>query len=325
MFENIISIIEEHQSIIIFGHLNPDGDCFGSAVALKRSINLKYPDKKVYLAGSGLPEFFDLLLPVDDIADEIFPESLAILVDANDLPRMEESRIYNCKAFVKIDHHVDTGSFTQGPQYVDEDANSTCDILVRMFQEHDFPIDRIVANALYLGILTDSGRFQFVISFPETFDRVAFLCHHGADPKAINNLLTLTNERTLKFKGYVYSNYKKSKGGTIYIVFTKEALEKLQLDANYASSLVNLIGSIKGYPVWASFAEYEDGTVRVELRSNGPEVQPIALKIGGGGHKYAAGATLSTIKLHEIEKVVDELDLAIAEYRKELKLCGKKN
>ena len=316
MFENLISLIEKHDSIVIFGHKNPDGDCYGSAVALKRSISLQFPNKKVYLTGSGLPEFFDLLMPMDEVSDDVFPESLAILVDANDLPRMEDERVHNCKAYLKIDHHVDIGSFSEGPQYVDEDANSTCDIVTKLIKEAGWPIDEVVANALYLGILTDSGRFQFVIDYPETFDRVSMLCAKGANPKKINSILAMVKESSLVGKGFVYTHYKKSKNGVVYIVFTKEDLERINMDTNSASNLVNLIGNIEDCPVWISFAEYPDGGVRIEIRSNGPEVQPFAHSIGGGGHMYAAGAFMSKISLKEVDKVIEELDQLVFEYKK---------
>ena len=316
MFEPLIDLIEKHDSIIIFGHFNPDGDCYGSAVALKRSLSLQFPEKKVYMTGSGLPDFFDFLLPVDNVPDEIFPESLAILVDANDLSRMEDTRIYNCKAFMKFDHHVDTGSFTEGPQYVEEDANSACDIITSFLLEAKYPIDEIVANALYLGILTDSGRFQFVIDYPSTFDRVSMLCRHGADPKLINSILITSREESLIAKGYIYTHYKKTKNGVIYVVFTKEDLEAIHMDTNSASNLVNYLGNVKGFPIWASFAEYPNGGVRVELRSSGPAVQPFAKKIGGGGHMYAAGAFFSTLVLEQVDEVVEELDQLAYEYKK---------
>lgn len=318
MFEQVYSLIEKHDSIIIFGHLNPDGDCYGAAVALKSGLSLKFPNKKIYITGSGLPKFFDLLMPMDKVPDEVFPESLAVLVDANDLPRMEDNRVFNCKAWVKIDHHVDTGTFTEGPSVVVEDANSTCDILCQMFEECDIPMNEITANALYLGILTDSGHFQYVIDYPQTFERVSYICKKGANPKKINNILTLVSEKSLEAKSYIYSNYKKSKGGKVlYLVFDKKILKKLGLGANHASTLINLIGNIRGYPVWASFAEYDDGRVRLELRSNGPAVQPSAARVGGGGHMMASGATLPRLSDEIINDIIDDLDRVVEKYEKE--------
>lgn len=316
MFQEIIKLIEKHDSIVIFGHINPDGDCYGSQVALKRGLSLKYPNKKIYITGSGVKSFFDFLMPMDIVPDEVFKHSLAILVDGNDCSRMEDQRVNDCVAFCKIDHHVDTGTFVQGPSVVDETANSTCDVLTGIFIEGDYPVDNIVANALYLGIVTDSGRFQFVTNYAMTFDRAAFLCQNGANPKAINDILNSVNESSLVSKGFVFTHYKKSKEGTLYIIFTKEDLRKIGISANQASGLVNSLSNVKGYPVWASFAEYEDGNVRVELRSNGPAVQPIAVKIGGGGHMYAAGAALAKLNITEVNQVIDMLDKAIIEWRK---------
>lgn len=316
MFEKIIECIEKYDSIVIFGHKNPDGDCYGSAQGLKRTLSLKYPKKKIYVTGNGIAKYFKIIDRMDNVSDKVIKESLAILVDMNDLERSEDQRIYNCKAFCKIDHHVDTGSFTEGPQVVIEGANSTCDIVVGMIQECQLPVDDKVANALYLGILTDSSRFQFVSDYPTTYDRVAFLCRKGANPKMINSVLAMSTENELRCKAYVLSHYQKTKNGVLYIVFSKETLKELNLHANMASGLINLIGNIEGYPVWASFAEYEDGKVRMELRSNGPAVQPIALTVGGGGHRNAAGGTLQKYDEAEIARIVGLLDEAAKEYKK---------
>lgn len=89
------------------------------------------------------------------------------------------------------------------------------------------------------------------------------------------------------------------------MVFTKEDLLKQNISKNSAASQVNLIANIKGCFSWVFFAEGEDGMVRVELRSNGHPVQPIAVKFGGGGHLQASGCVLSDIK--DYIKVVEEL------------------
>ena len=318
-FQDIFDLIEKYDSIVIFGHKNPDGDCYGSAVAMKNILSLKYPNKKFYITGSGCHKFFKHMTPMDRVTDEMIKKSMALLVDMNDLERSEDSRIYNALAWAKIDHHVDTGTFTEGPQVVYEDANSTCDIIVKMVQEYDLKMNLLAANALYLGILIDSGRFQFVQDYPTTYDRVAYLCRQGADPKLINKLLSITSERELESRSYVLSHYKKSTHGVLYIKFPKDVLHRIHLHANMASGLINLIGNVEGCPIWASFAEYDDGKVRVELRSNGPAVQPIAASVGGGGHRNAAGATLPSFDDQVISNLVAKLDMAAKEYKKGLK------
>ena len=316
MFEEIWELIKQYKSIVIFGHINPDGDCYGSQVGLREVILSNFPDKEVYITGTGLPRFFDLISKMDVVSDEVISKSLAILVDGNDLPRMEDSRVFKCKEFAKIDHHIDTGSFTEGPSIVNTSANSTCDIITGIVIDNNLKISKLGANALYLGILTDTASFQFVTNYPETFGRVKFLCEQGAEPGKIMEVLNRTDEIALAAKGYVLSHYKKTENGVLYIVFNKETLQKLGISANHASGLVNLLSNADGYPVWCTFAEYANGKVRMEIRSNGPMIQPVAASVGGGGHAHASGATLPGLSHELIDSIINKLDQTIIDWRK---------
>lgn len=315
MFTQIWDLIKKNDSIVIYGHINPDGDCYGAQVGLKEIILSNFENKKVYVTGSGVPPFFDIICKMDVVSDEVIKNSLAIIVDGNDLARMEDSRIYTAKEFAKIDHHIDTGTFKEGPYIVDVDANSTCDIITGLVIDNNLKISKLGANALYLGILTDSARFQFVSNYPQTFERVKFLCEHGAEPNKLNRVLAKSDEISLAAKGYVMSHYKKSKEGVISIVLDRKTLQSLSISANHASNLINLLGNIEGYPIWCSFAEYADGHVRAEFRSNGPEVQPVAVSVGGGGHAHASGAQLQSLDYDQIDVIIRKLDQAIINWR----------
>ena len=89
MFEAIVSKIEQYDSIVIFGHINPDGDCYGSQIALRNILRNKYPQKSIYAVGSGLKKFFDIIGKMDVVPDEIIAKSLAIVLDSNDLQRLD--------------------------------------------------------------------------------------------------------------------------------------------------------------------------------------------------------------------------------------------
>ena len=93
MYTAILEKIEKYNSIVIFGHTNPDGDCYGSQMALRRALQLHYPNKKIYAVGSGVHRFFKMLGRMDVVSEKVIEQSLAILVDGNDLPRMEDRRI----------------------------------------------------------------------------------------------------------------------------------------------------------------------------------------------------------------------------------------
>lgn len=316
MFEKLKAAIEDHNSIVIFGHPNPDGDCLGSQVALKEVIKLNYPNKKVYAVGSGLRRFREYFGKMDVIDDVVISHSLAIIVDGNDLYRMEDQRVWNAKSWIKIDHHIENNRFTQGEFVLDEEANSTCELILLMIQECGWEINPLIADALYLGIVTDSGRFQYISRFPEAFHEAAWLCEHGADPKALNDILNVTYENALKFRGYVYSNYKKSEHGVIYLAFDKKLLNEFNLTASRAGNMINLLSNIQGYPIWVFICETEEGFSHIEFRSNGPAVQPIATELGGGGHKMAAGVTLDSFDEKTIKHVIDLCDRAAMEYLK---------
>ena len=316
-YSAVLEKIEKYDSIVIFGHNNPDGDCYGSQMALRRALRLKYPEKNVYTVGSGLHRFFDLLGYMDVVPEKVIERSLAIIVDGNDIPRMEDQRINYALDFIKFDHHIDTGTFTEGPSIVNEDACSCCEILLDFFRANSFPIDQLIAQSLLLGLITDTARFQFVNNYAKTFKDVALLCDLGADPEPLNTILNLTSESSTAFKGYVYTHYKKTDDGVLYMYFSNRILKKFKLNPNAASGMVNLLGNIRGYPVWMFMCENNNKSIHIEFRSTGPAVQPIALKYGGGGHPLAAGVTIDKVNDEIVEDIIKDLDKAIIEYQKE--------
>lgn len=319
MFEELRKIIEANDSIVIFGHIFPDGDCYGSQIGLRDLLRLNYPEKKVYAVGSGLHRFFKLIGKMDEVKDEVIKNSLAILVDGNDCSRMEDQRVVTAKEFIKIDHHIENYRFTEGKFVINDNANSTAQMLVQMGQECGWKFNPTISNALFLGILTDSGRFQYIEDFPLAFHEAAYLCENGANPKAINDILNQTVESALKFRGYVFNNYKKTKTGVVYLTFNFEMLQRLHVSPSKAGTMVNLLSNVIGYPIWAFFCENEDGTCHAEFRSNGPAVQPIAAKYGGGGHMLAAGVTLQDMSKDTVNMVIKDLNKAISDYQKENK------
>ncbi len=317
MFEKILEQIKKYDIITIFGHINPDGDCYGAQIGLRDSLRLTFPDKTINAVGSGVPVFFSKLGKLDQVDDETIAKSLAILVDGNDLSRMEDQRVTKALAWVKIDHHVDNGTFTEGFFVVKEEANSTCELVTDFILEAQLKINSIIADALFLGIVTDTGRFQYITDYPRAFRQVAWICEQGADPTGLNRILNITEEKSLGFKGFAFSHYQKTDDGVIYLLINKKQLADYHLTASKAGSMVNLIGNIKGYPIWVFFVENEDGTSHVEFRSNGPAVQPIALKYGGGGHVLAAGVTLPNFEPSLISQVISDLNQAIRNFNEE--------
>ena len=95
MYKEIADAIREADSIVIVGHIRPDGDCYGSQLGLKDAILSNFPEKKVYCVGTGMPIFFDYIGKMDEVSDDVVKNSLGIIVDLNELYRCEDQRVYS--------------------------------------------------------------------------------------------------------------------------------------------------------------------------------------------------------------------------------------
>ena len=303
MFEKIISKIEEYESIVIFGHLNPDGDCYGSQIALRNLLRNRYPNKQIYATGSGLKKFFHILGKLDHVSDETITKSLAILLDANDLDRVEDIRIRSALDFCKIDHHIDTFTFKEGPEVIDDKATSTCELIYLFAKENSLEIDLISASALYLGMMTDTGRFQFANDFVKMFSIVRDLCEIGVDPILLNKTNNLVPEISLDIKAFIYSHVIKREDGIIYSIATKEERKQLGVTSAQICGHTSLLSYVADHPIWFIVSETDTGGMQAEIRSSMYDVQKIAVHFGGGGHTYAAGFTIKEFK----KEILDEL------------------
>ena len=312
MFQTIADAIKKADSIVIAGHIRPDGDCYGSQMGLKEAILTNFPDKKVYCVGTGMPIFFDFIGGMDEVSDDIIKQSLGIIVDLNELYRVEDQRVPNlAKQLIQIDHHIKMFDF-EFPSLIDEDACSTCEIVAALLESQRWKLSPKGANALYLGLLTDSSRFEYVEHFPRVFRIAAFLCELGAKPEVINRTLSATNERFVRLKGYTLTHYRK-KNGVIYLHLKAYDLKRLGIKQSYGTSIVNNLGNIKGYPIWMTLLEDENHTCIIEFRSNSYNVCEIAMKHGGGGHSRAAGVTIKNFNYRILKTLLKELSAIIKE------------
>ena len=316
MFEQITSQIEKYDSIVIYGHLNPDGDCYGSQVALRAILKKQYPHKQIYAVGSGLPNFYHLLGKMDNVSDETIVESLAIILDSNDLSRIEDNRVYRALAFVKIDHHIDNLTFKEGPEVIDTESTSTSELIYLFAKENGWIIPKTAAEALYLGMFTDSARFQYATHYERMFDILKDLIQHGVEPIKLTSILNITQEYSLKIKSFIYRNYKKVKPGILYVYATKQDRDRLHVSAAQICANTGLISHVKKYPVWFIASETDEGGLQVEMRSNLIDVQKIAVSFGGGGHEFAAGFTLKKVNENTLNELIDKLTIALNERRK---------
>ena len=227
-------------------------------------------------------------------------------VDGNDLSRAEDQRVRTALDFAKIDHHIDLHNFTEGPEVIDDKATSTCELVYKFAKENDFEIDLISASALYLGVMTDTGRFQFADDFVSMFKMVSDLCSIGVDPILLSKTNNLQPEISLDIKSFIYSHVKKT-DCLIYAVAKKEEREKLGVSSAQICANTSLLSYVANHPIWFIAAETDNGGMQVEMRSSTYNVQSVAVKFGGGGHTFAAGFTIKEFNQDILNQLIDML------------------
>ncbi len=318
MFEDILNLIKENDSIVIFGHVNPDGDCYASSVSLREIILYNFPSKKVYISSSGVKRLFPLFGKTDNNVDEkTIRNSLGIIIDCRDLYRIEDSRYKESKCLCNIDHHISNEKNLPGPYVLNCEASSTSEILTDFVRESQLKINSKIATMLLLGIVSDTGRFQYANNYEKLFDTVSYLLSCGGQLKPIFDTLNVKDEKDIIIRGYIYTHYQKSEHGVIYIVFDDKTIKSLGITLNDVAGFTNTLSLIEGYPIWASFMEYPNHHMRAEFRSNEIPVQTIADRLGGGGHQFASGCCdLPEFNQKVIDEIVSEYDNEILKYRK---------
>ena len=314
--KDILKVIKKYDTITIFGHINPDGDCFGSGLALRNMLRNTFKNKKVYALVGNLPQFNERLGNIDIVDDETVKNSLAIMLDCSESERVSDQRIITAKQIIKIDHHIENKPF-YGVKWVDEDSIATCQMIAEFGFETKMKMSKLTSELLYLGICTDSGRFRYQPTSSKTHRIVAKLLDLGAEVKTLFNIMYLSEEAFVKYQALLVSRFKRTDHNVVYVFADYEDYHQFGLTFDQISKNVNVVGNIKGCPVWCLFTRSDENFIRVELRSNEINVQKIAKKYGGGGHLHASGARLLDQKDFSLAmKVVEDLDAAVAESEK---------
>lgn len=314
--KNAIEAIKKYKNIIIFHHTRPDGDCLGCQAGLAELIRVNYPKKKVYTIGNNYNSFDFMNYHYDEISDIDFEDSLGVICDASSSDRIEHGELFIQNKFtatLRIDHHPNGSDIKYDYLWVDPHYAASAEQIAHIAKEAKWKITPKAAAHIFLGIVTDSGNFTFSDTSARTHKLVAYLYEKGK--LNANKIFKELNKRTsndIKFVGEILSNYKQD-GKVLYYIVTKEIMKKHNMDSFKAAIFVNQLGNIDDNSCWALFIELEDGKIRGRLRSNGPLVNEVARKYGGGGHDNAAGITLENKK--QIKDVLKDLNKIAKEWK----------
>ena len=292
MFEKALEEIKRHDTIIIQRHKNPDGDAMGSQVGLYHLLKDNFPEKTIYMVGDESPRYaFIAGRPMDTIDDVTFKDALTVILDTPTVDLLSDDRYILADSSVRFDHHIFVKQFCD-VEVIDWSYESCAGLVAEFAIECNLKVSDEAATALFTGMVTDSGRFRYDATSSGTFRRASFLMKNDIDTNKIYRILYETNLEALRLKALFTMRIQTTEHHVAYFYCTKRDLEELGLSAYEATrGYVNTMSDIKDVKIWAAFAEGKDG-IAVEIRSSDYNINPIAVKFGGGGHAKASGATV---------------------------------
>ena len=318
-FEEITRAICQHQRIAVLSHVRPDGDALGSQIALGLSLQKLGKQVRVWNEEGMLEKYSfvpraELVTKPPADAEDV---DLAIALDTAIQNRLGTAltAIRSAKLWINIDHHL------SNPRYgdlvhIDDRAPATGQILFDLMTSQKLPLDRDIAENLYVAISTDTGSFQYPKTTARTFEIAAALVRIGLDVGVISRQLyenfprrrvELLREllRTMRFDG---------NGRIASFKLSLQTANELGVIPEDNEGLIDHLRAIHGVIVAAFFEELPDGKIRVSMRSKDERVDVCAIcqRFGGGGHTLAAGArirgTLSEVEERVLKAVCDVID-----------------
>ena len=299
---DIVNCIKESRNVVIMTHTNMDGDAIGSALALchalrhieKRCVILIEDDIPGYLKfmhdhfGNEGDPFFVRSMPFD-------PE-LALVVDCGDSGRIEKriAVFESCRTKICVDHHMQVGNFADH-SVIEPEASATGLLVYELIKELGVPVDKEIAEDLYVAILTDTGCFKYSNTTAECHLVAAELLKCGIEHDKLATLIYDTLDiAQIKLEAAIVDWMEIFAGGKAVMSYvTQDQLKELGASYDMTGSCIDVLRKIAGIEVCAFLKEHEDGSFKLSLRSKGAsDVNRVAVRLGGGGHVKASGATL---------------------------------
>jgi len=296
--QQIAEVIRKSDDFLVAAHVGPDGDAIGSSVALGHILAAL--GKRFSLFNpSGLPNQFDWLhLPGPMHATLSGAEANWISVlDCGTASRVgpELYKILASRPVINIDHHLGNPNFGQ-INWVDDSYAAVAAMIADLADELSVPLTGPLAEAIHLGIATDTGFFTFGNTDPRIMELGARLIRLGLQPGEVN--AKIRNQWTVhRFRlwGKSFASTELHFGGKLALaIVTREMMERTGTTSVDTEEIVNFLRRLRGTRAAALLREEPDGTFKFSLRSTGADnVQSVAAFFGGGGHKNASGGTIA--------------------------------
>jgi bifunctional oligoribonuclease and PAP phosphatase NrnA len=299
--EEVLYELREGEKFLLTTHENPDGDALGSLVAMNLVLRTLGKDTVMFLSAEEFPlpyEYRDLPLgSVSHSLPDDAKERTIVFLDCGNLDRMPVSFLGRDDAhIVNIDHHHDNTLFGTANLVVDG-ASCTAEIIWELLPDLGVELTPELAEALYIGLVTDTGKFQYENTTPTSHRMAAMLLECGVDVHGIfRRLYENVPLAKLELLGRVLNRIERHDGGRLTLSYIlRSDYEETGADENYSEGVVDHIRALEGTVVAAlvreQLKEGREGVMKVSLRASLDEVDVsvIARKEGGGGHRQAAG------------------------------------
>ncbi|HET7807249.1 MAG TPA: bifunctional oligoribonuclease/PAP phosphatase NrnA [Gaiellaceae bacterium] len=308
----VADALRSHDRFLLVTHENPDGDALGSLLATKLALDSLGKDSEMYLYGDApLPREYGFMalegirreLP-DDAAERV----LVALDCANEsrmgpVPQLLEE----APLALDIDHHHDNSRFGD-VNLVVGDASSTGEVLRDVFAELDVVLTPEIAEALYIAVVTDTGRFQYTNTTPKALRLAAELVEAGADVhRVFQGVYESVEFAKLKLLARALDRAQVYEGGRLVVSYLlRSDFTELNAAEAYSEGIIDYLRAVEGAEMAALIREpprREGPKRRVSLRASNDEldVSAIARKSDGGGHRQAAGFSSDS----SVEEITD--------------------
>lgn len=315
--KDLASQLEQVKTVAIAGHVRPDGDCVGSCLATYNYIRTWYPKIEADIYLEPIPNIFKFLKNADQIrntceSDKVY--DLCIVQDCGDTGRLGAAVKYfeTAGKTICIDHHVSNDSFAD-ENHIFPEVSSTSELIFGLLEEEK--ITKEIAECIYVGMVHDTGVFQYSSTTARTMNIAGKLMEKGIDFTKIvdETFYTKTFEQN-KILGQALRNSQLYLDGScIAAAITKAEMEQYQVLPKHLDGIVSQLRVTKGVELAIFLYENEDGSWKASMRSNGTvDVAAIAMNHHGGGHVRAAGATMTGTAAEVIETLCRDMQVQLS-------------
>ena len=310
-------VIMQAKTVAIGGHVRPDGDCVGSCMGLYQYLKNCFAGMKVDVYLEDIPECFKEMLPITaeikHEADEKKRYDLFIALDCGDMNRLGFSSVLfeKAKTTFCVDHHISNQAFAD-ENYIIPEASSTAELVYRLLEKDK--IDTNVAECLFMGIVHDTGVFQYSSTSPETMEIAADLMRKNI---RANEIIDKTNyEKTYAQNQILGRALLESTlaldGKCIVSAISKETMDFHGVIPKDLEGIVSQLRVTQGVEVAIFLYEIGEQEYKISLRASGDvDVSKVAGFFGGGGHKKAAGFTMNGQAKDIVERILGQIEIQL--------------